>query len=71
VTRSISWAWVIFDITSATRVGMGALDPTHGHAVDTAAAGWAAAATASSDADVVASANAMISGLFLDMIPPA
>jgi hypothetical protein len=50
---------------------MGALDPTHGHAVDTAAAGWAAAATASSDADVVASANAMISGLFLDMIPPA
>jgi hypothetical protein len=38
--------------------------------VETAAAGWAAA-TASSDADVVASANAMISGLFLDMIPPA
>jgi hypothetical protein len=61
---------VIFDITSATRVGIGALEPTHGHAVETAAAGWAAA-TASSDADDVARANAMISGLFLDMIPPA
>jgi hypothetical protein len=58
------------DITSLTRVGIGALDPTHGHAVETAAAGWTAA-TASSDADVVARANAMISGLFPDMIPPA
>jgi hypothetical protein len=68
-------------MTSLTRVGIGALDPTHGQAVETAvaalaaagwaAAGWAAAVTASSDADVVARANAMISGLFLDMIPPA
>jgi hypothetical protein len=57
-------------MTSPTRVGIGALDPTHGQAVETAAAGWTAV-TASSDADVVARANAMISGLFRDMIPPA
>jgi hypothetical protein len=56
------------DMTSLTRCGIGALDPTHGHAVEAAAAGGAwAAATANSDADVVARANAMISGLFLDM----
>jgi hypothetical protein len=38
--------------------------------VETAAAGWTPA-TASIDADAVARVNAMISGLFLDMIPPA
>jgi hypothetical protein len=54
------------DITSLTRVGIGALEPTQGHAVETAAAGWTPA-TASIDADAVASARAMISGLFLDM----
>jgi hypothetical protein len=37
----ISWDCVIFDISSLTRWLIGALDPTHGHAVDTAEAGAA------------------------------
>ena len=56
VTIEISWACVIFDISSLTRWLIGALEPTQGQAVETAEAGVAPDPT-TRPAAVIASAK--------------
>jgi hypothetical protein len=51
-------------MTSLTRCGIGALDPTHGQAVETASA-FGAAVTARRDAAAVVRISPMISGLLI------